>query len=71
MDSYGKLSNGFLDLSLKLTPTGITTSIFEKAMNLYLYLPPNSAQPPGVLRGLMIGMKKRKAHLLAFVYAGR
>lgn len=68
MDSYGKLEwtfteraiqANFLDLSLKLTPAGITTSIFEKAMNLYLYLPPHSAHPPGVLRGLIIGMTKR------------
>ena len=45
MDSYGKLEWTFtdqaiqencLDLALKLTPEGITTSQFEKAMDLYL-----------------------------------
>jgi hypothetical protein len=68
MDSYGKLEwefstrtkrTHFLDLDLQLTPAGITTKLFEKEMNLYLYLPPHSAHPPGVLRGLIIGMIKR------------
>jgi hypothetical protein len=68
MDSYGKLEwlftdrateANFLDLSITLTRGGITTSIFEKDMNLYLYLPPHSAHPPGILRGLIIGMIKR------------
>jgi hypothetical protein len=68
MDSYGKLEwefsertqrTHFLDLDLQLTPAGITTTLYEKEMNLYLYLPPHSAHPPGVLRGLIIGMIKR------------
>ena len=65
MDSYGKLEwefshhtkrTHFLNLDLKFTPTGITTKLFEKKMNLYLYLPPHTAHPPGVLRGLIIGI---------------
>jgi hypothetical protein len=68
MDSYGKLewlftdrstSANFLDLALTLSRDGISTNLFEKEMNLYLYLPPHSAHPPGVLRGLIIGMTKR------------
>jgi hypothetical protein len=73
MDSYGKLKwefsertkrTHFLDLDLQLTPAGITAKLFEKEMNLYLYLPPHSAHPPpGVLRGLIIGMIKRTFRL--------
>jgi hypothetical protein len=68
MNSYGKLEwefsertnrTHFLDLDLQFTPAGIKTKLFEKTMNLYLYLPPHSAHPPGVLRGLIIGMIKR------------
>jgi hypothetical protein len=72
MDSYGKLEwefsqrtnrTHFLDLDLQFTPSGIQTKLFEKGMNLYLYLPPHLAHPPSVLRGLIIGMIKRIFHL--------
>jgi hypothetical protein len=69
MDLYGKLNWEFskcikhthfldLDLDLQLTPAGIKTKLFEKKMNLYLYLPLHSTHPPSVLRGLIIGMIK-------------
>jgi hypothetical protein len=49
----------FMDVRLTITPTGIESTLYEKPMNLYLYLPPLSAHAPGVLRGLLIGMTKR------------
>ena len=72
MNSYGKLAweftplektVHFLDLTLTITERGIQTRLFEKEMNLYLYIPPHSAHSPGVLRGLVIGMTLRIVRL--------
>jgi hypothetical protein len=51
----------FLDLTLTIDPTTrrIHTKTFQKPMNLYLYLPPNSAHPPGVLRSTVYGCLRR------------
>jgi hypothetical protein len=68
MNSYGKLTweftplaktVNFLDLTISIAETGIQTRLFEKELNLYLYIPPHSAHSPGVLRGLVIGMTLR------------
>jgi hypothetical protein len=68
MNSFGSLewefselckSINFMDVHLYITPTGIKSRLYEKPMNFYLYLPPRSAHPSGVLTGLIIGMTKQ------------
>jgi hypothetical protein len=51
----------YLDITIRIDATmPVRTNLFEKPLNLYLYLPPHSAQPPpGVLTGLVYGMIRR------------
>jgi hypothetical protein len=50
----------FLDVTITIQPNQqVQTCLFEKALNLYLYLPSHSAHPPGVLKGLIIGTFRR------------
>jgi len=51
-----KRSVNFLDLTITITPEGyVQTKTYQKEMNLYLYIPPSSAHPPGAFKGLVFG----------------
>jgi len=41
----------FLDLNITLSRSKISTSTYQKEMNLYLYIPPKSAHPPSCFKG--------------------
>ena len=43
----------FMDLTISITTVQISTSLFEKQLNLHLYVPPHSAYPPGLLPGIV------------------
>eukprot|EP00804_Cyclotella_cryptica_P027010 CCRYP_016662-RA/>CCRYP_016662-RA protein AED:0.29 eAED:0.29 QI:0/-1/0/1/-1/1/1/0/212 len=59
----------FMDLALTLTPTGkIDTNLFEKSQNLYLYIPPGSAHPKGMIKGLICGNTLRIMRLCSHEY---
>ena len=47
----------FLDMTVRIDSTNgsIKTSLYEKPMALYLFIPPHSAHPPGVLTGHIFG----------------
>ena len=44
-----------LDLTLTVENGEIWSKTFQKALNLYLYLPPSSAHPPACFKGLIFG----------------
>ena len=44
-----------MDMTIAIRKDRIITSLYEKSMNLYLYITPHSAHPPGVLTGLVSG----------------
>jgi hypothetical protein len=45
----------FMDLIISIDAGKCSFTMFEKKLNLYLYIPPNSAHPPGVITGLVFG----------------
>ena len=53
----------FLDLTLTLNGSSMHSTLYEKPMNLHLYLPARSAHPPGVLYGLIAGAIYRASSL--------
>ena len=45
----------YMDMAISIRKDRIVTLLYEKAMNLYLYILPHSAHPPWVLTGLVAG----------------
>ena len=43
----------FMDLTISIKNGQISTSLFEKPLNLHLYIPPYSDHPPGLLPGIV------------------
>ena len=52
-----------MEMKILICEDRIITLLYEKTMNLYLYIPPHSSHPPGVLTGLVSGNILRN-HLL-------
>ena len=42
-----------MDLTITIQNGHVSTSLFEKPLNLHLYIPPHSAHPPGLLPGIV------------------
>jgi len=55
---FEKLSESVnsLDLTITIEHNHITTRTFQKALNLHQYIPPNSAHPPGMMKGIIYGL---------------
>ena len=48
----------FLDLTVKVNNGGTTVRTYQKLMNLYQYISPHSAHPPGLIKGMIYGLVK-------------
>ena len=57
---FSELSHSinFLDLTISINHGEITFCTYQKLMNLYHYIPPHSAHPPGLIRGMIYGLVK-------------
>lgn len=49
------MSVDFMDLTVTIAGDAFHTTLYEKPMALYLYIPPHSAHPPGVRNGHIFG----------------
>lgn len=72
-------SLNFMDMVIYKDGNKLSTDLFEKPMALFLYIPPFSAHPPGVLASLVMGQilriftlcseeDQKKKHLLNFFH---
>ncbi|KAL7526350.1 hypothetical protein ACHAWF_001736 [Thalassiosira exigua] len=48
----------FLLLNLRIENNKIITSTYQKPINLYQYIPPTSAHPPGMMKGIIFSLMK-------------
>lgn len=56
-------SINFMDLTITIKNGCIETTIYKKEQNLYLYIPPLSSHPTGILTGLVYGQVLRVRRL--------
>lgn len=49
------MSINFMDLTISIVDGKVVTTLYKKKRNLYLYIPPHSSHPTGVLTGLVFG----------------
>jgi len=49
----------FLDLTVEIRDGSFITKTYQKPMNLYQYIPPNSAHPPGMIKGMIYGILRQ------------
>jgi hypothetical protein len=57
----------FMDLTITIANNKFGITLFKKALNLYLYIPPTSSHPPGVATGLVFSMILRICKLCSKV----
>ncbi|KAL7548762.1 hypothetical protein ACHAWF_012019 [Thalassiosira exigua] len=57
---FSELSDtvNFLDLTLKIKGDTIASKTYQKSMNLYQYIPPTSAHPPSMMKGLIYSLMR-------------
>lgn len=56
----------FMDMEISIEGSRLVTRVYEKDLNLYLYLPPNSAHSKGVGTGLVFGQVLRYRRLSTY-----
>jgi hypothetical protein len=61
------LSDDFLNLTLTIEYGHIVSKAYQKVLNLYQYMCPNSSHPPWMLKSIVFGMLKRCYHQNGYI----
>jgi hypothetical protein len=54
-----EMGKNFMDMSISIKDNKFEIDLYEKPLNLYLYISPSLAHPPGMITGLVFGMTLR------------
>ena len=57
------LNLDLMDPTIDIKENKITKNLFDKKINIYLYIPPHSTHPPGVINGIIYGQIHRITNL--------